>query len=271
MTKPADAVVRTPQKSKVEVIADYLRERILDGTFPVGQPLPSEEALAKEYGCSRPTVQKAVAILRSEGLIVTEFARGSFVRSPFLRPSVTRTRGVRRDASGQYTDADGLRWTSAEQPVATRTDAPVELADLLGITPGEPMFTYETNQNAERGRLRQLHRTYVPFSVVADTPMENTTPPRPPELYAAFEKLGHRLHWTEYVRARMPLPDEAHALKLTPGIPLLYVLRLTLNHDSRPLALEEIRTPGDELEFAYTFGPTGATGPTQPGRRVPRR
>lgn len=245
-------------KSKVETIADYLRERILEGTFPSGQPLPSEETLAKEYNCSRPTVQKAVAILRGEGLVVTEFARGSFVRSPFLRPSITRPRGVRRDASGSYADADGLRWSGTDSDApATRTDAPVELADLLGITPGEPMFTYQTVRASERSRVREIHVTYVPFSVVADTPLEESTPPRVPDLFTAFEKLGHRLHWTEYVRARMPLPDEASALRLTPGIPLLYVLRVTLNQDNRPLALEETRTPGDDQEYAYTYGPQG--------------
>lgn len=242
------------KKARYHEIADYLRDRIMDGTFPAGQPLPSEEQLAKEFGVSRPTVRQGITELRAAGLVEVLMGRGMFVRSPHARPNTTRPRGVRRDRDGRYVEADAIRWTTQDEPTATRTDAPLVLADMLRVPPGEPMFTYDELQTAEHGRLRQAHRTYVPFSILENTPYTETAPPPAPALYSALENIGHELHWTENVRSRMPLPDEATALRLADGVPLFHVLRLTLNQHERPLALEEFKISSDDLEISYGFG-----------------
>ncbi|MET7300097.1 GntR family transcriptional regulator [Embleya sp. NPDC005575] len=245
---------KSPRKPRYQEVADYLREGILNGTFPAGQALPSEEILSKEFGVSRPTVRQGIAELRAAGLVEVLMGRGMFVRSPNARPNITRPRGIRKDREGRYVEADAIQWTSNDEPIATRTDAPLALADLLRIPPGEPMFTYDELQTAERGRLRQSHRTYVPFSPLIGTPFEETAPPPAPALYVELERLGHVLHWTESVRARMPLPDEATALRLVDGVPFFQVLRLTLNQHDKPLALEEFKIPSDDLEITYGFG-----------------
>lgn len=240
-------------------IAEHLRERIIDGTFPAGQPLPSEEQLAREFGVTRPTVRQGISELRAAGLVEVLMGRGMFVRSPHTRPNITRPRGLRRDRAGHYTETDAIRWQPADQPTLTRTDAPWPMADLLRVPPGEPMFTYDVLETADNGRLRQTHRTYVPFSILADTADQDATPPPPPELFDWLETLGHELHWTEHVRTRMPLPDEATTLRLGEGMPLLQVLRVTLDNAARPLALEEIRLPGDDLEIIYTYTAAATT------------
>ncbi|MFH8365573.1 UTRA domain-containing protein [Streptomyces sp. NPDC018031] len=137
--------------------------------------------------------------------------------------------------------------------MATRTDAPLTLADLLRIPPGEPLYTYDVLQTADRGRLRQLHRTYVPFSILLGTKYEEQAPPPAPHLYDALAELGHELHFTEYVRTRMPLPDQAQALRLPDGVPMLHIARVALNEAGKPLALEELRLPGDDLELSYSL------------------
>ncbi|MFF3640335.1 GntR family transcriptional regulator [Streptomyces sp. NPDC002564] len=236
---------------KYRQIADYLREGILDGTFPAGQPLPSEESLAKQFGVTRPTVRQGLTELRASGLVEAIMGRGTFARSPQNRPSLTLPRGVRRASDGTYAEADGIRWTDAEEPTATRTDAPLALADLLRVPPGEPLFTYDALQTADQGRLRQLHRTYIPFSVLLDTKYEEQPPPPAPHIYNALAELGHELHFTEYVRTRMPLPDQAQALRLADGVPMLHILRVTLTATDKPLALEEFHLPGHDLELAF--------------------
>ncbi|RLL68901.1 GntR family transcriptional regulator [Streptomyces sp. Z26] len=239
------------KKPKYREIADYLRAGIMDGTYPSGQPLPSEESLAKQFGVTRPTVRQGIAELRASGLVEVMAGRGGFVRSPHARPSITRPRGVRREPDGGYVEADGLRWTNAEEPVATRTDAPVAIADLLRVPPGEPLYTYDALQTADNGLLRQLHRTYVPFSVLVGTEYEEKAPPPAPALYGAMEQLGHELHFTEYVRTRMPQPDQSEALRLSDGVPIIHILRVTLDATSTPLALEEFHVPGNDLELTY--------------------
>jgi GntR family transcriptional regulator len=235
---------------KYRQIADYLRRGILDGTYPAGQPLPSEEALAKQFGVTRPTVRQGLTELRASGLVEVIMGRGTFARSPHSRPTMTRPRGVRRKRSGGFAEADEIKWTQAEEPVAVRTDAPLALADLLRVPPGEPLYTYDALQTAGPN-FRQLHRTYIPFSVLSGTKYEEEAPPPAPQLYTALAELGHELHFTEYLRPRMPLPDQAQALRLPEGVPILVILRVTLNEHDKPLALEEFQLPGDDLELSY--------------------
>lgn len=51
------------------------------GKFTLGQKLPSETQLAKQYECSRPVIRSALAKLRESELIVSRQGSGSYVSS----------------------------------------------------------------------------------------------------------------------------------------------------------------------------------------------
>ena len=61
-------------------IADDLRESILSGRLAPGDEMPSENELAAEYDTCRKTARSALALLRSEGLIITGQGRRAVVR-----------------------------------------------------------------------------------------------------------------------------------------------------------------------------------------------
>jgi DNA-binding GntR family transcriptional regulator len=58
-------------------VAARIRERIQAGEL--GPRLPSYMDLAHELGVSPMTVQRAIGVLRDEGLVVTRAGRGTFV------------------------------------------------------------------------------------------------------------------------------------------------------------------------------------------------
>ena len=60
-------------------LADYLRARIDDGTYPPRARLPSEVTLVQETGFARNTVRKAVAVLLDEGRVYVVRGLGTFV------------------------------------------------------------------------------------------------------------------------------------------------------------------------------------------------
>jgi len=62
-----------------EQLAAVLRGRIQDGTYPPGRRIPSVAALIDEFGLSTMTVQKAVRVLKDEGLVRGIQGRGTFV------------------------------------------------------------------------------------------------------------------------------------------------------------------------------------------------
>ncbi|WFE65679.1 GntR family transcriptional regulator [Micromonospora sp. WMMD714] len=59
----------------------------------MGGSLPSELRLAQEYGLSRTSVRQVVALLRSEGLVIVEPPRGTFVRATEPTETVTLLKG----------------------------------------------------------------------------------------------------------------------------------------------------------------------------------
>jgi GntR family transcriptional repressor for pyruvate dehydrogenase complex len=69
------------KKTRVaEEVADRIRTLILDGTFPQGQPLPSERVLTEQFGVSRGSIRDALRMLETIGLIETQHGRGTFPR-----------------------------------------------------------------------------------------------------------------------------------------------------------------------------------------------
>jgi GntR family transcriptional regulator len=61
-------------------VADAMRERIVKDVWPIGTQIPTLPALAHEFGVGLITVRQAVALLRTEGLLVPEQGRGTYVR-----------------------------------------------------------------------------------------------------------------------------------------------------------------------------------------------
>lgn len=74
-------------------LADLLRDRITSGDLAPGASLPSELRLAQEYGLSRTSVRQAISLLRSEGLVIVQPPRGTFVRSMEPTETVTLRKG----------------------------------------------------------------------------------------------------------------------------------------------------------------------------------
>lgn len=74
--------LRVPKAS--DVLADHLRQRILDGEMSPGEMLPAERLLAEQSRLSRTAVREALRILEIEGLVATRPGRngGSVVRKP---------------------------------------------------------------------------------------------------------------------------------------------------------------------------------------------
>jgi DNA-binding FadR family transcriptional regulator len=119
-----------------EQIADQLRELILTGELEPGARLPTEQALAADFGVSRATVREALSMLASENLVRTAKGAdgGSYVSRPtvdhiseFLRANVgllSRTSAVSLE---EFLEArDLLEIPAARLAAARATEADVE-------------------------------------------------------------------------------------------------------------------------------------------------
>lgn len=72
-------------------MAEELRVRMADGTYPLGSTMPSQRDLAEEFLISRDTVQRVVRELRNEGWIESRQGSGSrVVKNQRIQSSTAR-------------------------------------------------------------------------------------------------------------------------------------------------------------------------------------
>ncbi|MGW6396332.1 GntR family transcriptional regulator [Streptomyces sp. NPDC055103] len=110
-----------------EVIAETLRERIRSGGLRPGDALPTQAVLMREFGASSLTVQKAMALLKQEGWVVSRPGKGAFVAHHV-------------HADGDADDLDGPEATAPATGTAARVEAleralaeaAQQIADLRG-------------------------------------------------------------------------------------------------------------------------------------------
>ncbi|MEV0585689.1 GntR family transcriptional regulator [Nonomuraea sp. NPDC050310] len=134
-----------PREARYRVIARRLGDLIRQGELRPGQQLPTEDALAREYGVHRLTARQAVLELRRTGLVETRHGAGSFVRLLPRRVEVTVDPATRRhrpaDLEGVFTEERPVRQGHVPDPVAAAhlglTGADVlEVVTLLGLDGG---------------------------------------------------------------------------------------------------------------------------------------
>lgn len=84
-------------------LLEELRVRIADGTYPVGQLLPTQREFADEFGVSRDTVQRVLRELKDEGWIESRQGSGSrVVKSPIHSGMVPQQAPRLRAALGPF-------------------------------------------------------------------------------------------------------------------------------------------------------------------------
>lgn len=230
-------------------IADALRTEIAGGILGPGQRVPTEHALMRRFGASRDTVRKAVAILRTEGRLDAERGRGVYVRKGGDVTLLAGERLRRRNRSGPDTgDA-----TAVVGMTSRRDQASTGEAARLGLREGDPILVLEWRLGpGGGGGSCRLATSRVPARLVngsAPSSMDGG----PEAAYGLLEQMGYRLgRFEEHVSARMPTPDEARALGISAGTPVLCVARTAYTKlDDRPVEICDSVMPADAFELHY--------------------
>jgi GntR family transcriptional regulator len=101
-------------------IAEYLYDRILDGTLAPGISIGSEVDLQAKFGVSRVTLRQAIGILVDQGLVVRKQGKGTYVQeSPLdfpldtLEGTTQRASTLGVAAASRVTELDIIRATAS--------------------------------------------------------------------------------------------------------------------------------------------------------------
>ncbi|WP_221348501.1 GntR family transcriptional regulator [Streptomyces beigongshangae] len=227
-------------------LAQTLQGRIEDGTYPPGTRVPSENQLVQAFGMSRPTVVRALELLKRDGWLESRQGYGTIVRG---RPEVVE----RRDRRGR----EALERDESQVPgrliEVDRVPVPARVASALGLPKGAEVLVRRLLVE-EDGEVVELVSSYFPAGLVEGTEL------------AAFEMLGGSIrehlearkkvrfdHVTERVSARLPDSGEAELLNLPAGVPVLSVLVVACDTSGQALQVVDVLLPADRQELEDTY------------------
>lgn len=250
------SIDHTDPRSPSQQIADDLRDQMTAGRFAPGDPLPSERKLVERYGTAPQTTRQAIAILKSEGLVVGKPGRGIFVRERLPIVRVGSDHGAQwRQRKGQSpmeaeAEANGFSWYQEVLKLET-VPAPDWVAERFEIEQGQDVFVRRRRTWIE-GRPTQLADSYyLPADVEGTRIMSEDTGPG--GSYAQLEERGLMLaRFREEIGIRMPSPNETRRLKLGPGIPIADMCRIAFTTE-RPIEVFRSVLAGNSHMFVYEF------------------
>ncbi|GAA1770027.1 MULTISPECIES: GntR family transcriptional regulator [Streptomonospora] len=236
-------------------IAEDVRTAIASGRLSDGDRVPGENDLMKQYGVARATARQALSVLINEGIVVAIRGSGVYVRA--FRP--LRRHGPRR-LSRELWGAGRAIWQADSPDGSFETDsvevaevpAPAYVARALGLADEAAVVRRHRRYRLE-DRPMQLATSYLPAEFAAGTAIAEPET-GPGGIYARLAEQGRApAHFTEEIRVRMPTPEEAAALHLNAGTPVLDVLRTALTEEHTAVEFNEMTLDGSAYVLQYDF------------------
>jgi GntR family transcriptional regulator len=232
----------------VQVVAE-IKKRIERGEYPPDSLLPGEHQLALEFGISRPTVVRALSLLRQDGWIGTQQGKGSFVRGRPALEDAERTRPARDVVELAEADLAG------ELVQAGVKLAPPHVVALLGLASGARAFVRQ-RLLTDGGEPVELASAWLPLDLAAGTDLASPDLLRESvRAHLAARKKIRLDHAIEQITARHPTGEEAGLLGLAPDAPVLSVVVTAYHAGGGPVLVSDLVLPGQrhEIRDAYTF------------------
>lgn len=230
---------------KYHRVADELRREISQGVYGPDERLPAETTLVERFRVSLPTIRQALAVLRAEGLVESRQGIGTFVKE---------NRRLQRRSRARYGRArsDHLLLTAHlrhEITFAGRVGVSPQIAEAMAVDPGTEVIVRRRNlYDPETGRPEEIGASYLPVEIAGGTFLEEPTVV-PKALFLCVEDLSGKRYAQAHDQwiARMPTADEAAALELPTGAPVVHVIHTARADDGTVVEVSESVWPADRI------------------------
>lgn len=221
-------------------VSDSVRDSINAGIWKPGDQLPTEMELMRQHGVSRNTVRQALAHLEMSNLVRRHQGRGTFVGEQ----GVSHLLGDLRSFTETLRDLNKVPGISDLH--ITVDDAPPEEAKKF--LPGTHLWVVERVRTAD-GRPFSRMQSWLPDAIASALDPEQFAENQ--SLYAQMEAiLGIKpAEGTEIIRSEKATAEDAAALDVARGTPLLSTYRWTSDHRGQPIEYVRSVAPGDRYEY----------------------
>lgn len=260
MTLPShEARAVDPRPLHVRIASD-LREEIMSGSLVAGARLPSTARLKERFDASNATIQKAVQLLKDEGLAVGRAGAAVTVRE--IRQRTVRPAGSLAPAAAgapypwlaEVTEGRPvarIRLLSVEEVRVTG-----EVADALGLPTGAPAVCRRQLITVD-DEPAELVSSYYPVDIAQGTPLAEERRIRggTPTLLGELGFTPRRS--VDRVSARVATQEQYTVLRLPGELPVLRTLRTVYSDGDRPVEVTVMVKAGHLYELQYQFTPEG--------------
>lgn len=258
MTVPKAEPEAVDRRSLHERIAADLRDDIMSGELAPGASLPSTAQLKERFDASNATVQKAVQLLKDEGLVVGRAGAAVTVREHrqrTVRPSTLMAPTGPGEPYRWLTEA-AKHGTHARSTILDVAECrpPADVRAAFGL-PGDGTALLRSQLLLIDGEPAELVHSYYPLDIARGTALMDRRRIKggTPVLLA---ELGHppRLS-ADRVSARIPTQEQYRALRLTSSMPVLRTMRVVHSDDECPVEVTVMVKAGHLYELQYEFVP----------------
>lgn len=228
----------SPEVEKVQPpyvqVASHIRDQILRGELAPGDAVPSVRELAATWTIARATAEKALQVLRAEGLVEAQPGVGTVVRRAEVYRGIQDRYATVRRTGRIYTPGEHAKIVSAEE-----VPAPEDVAAAFQIAPGTPVI--------RRHRVTYLHDSPKSSSTswfladVASVAPKLLTTERILEGTGRYleHATGRRVrHGQEQISARLATTDEAAELGQPEPLAVLESRHTAWDENDQPLTYE---------------------------------
>ncbi|MFF3250436.1 GntR family transcriptional regulator [Actinacidiphila glaucinigra] len=237
-------------------IADEIVLQIRQGVLKPGDTVPSESELMDRYGVSGGTIRRAMTEVRASGLVETRHGKGSTVkdRPPVRHRSSDRfRRSLRRGGKAAYLAESEQSGAEAKVSVLYigPVEAPEDIAERLGVEAGAKVLA-RRRLYFRNGTPVETATSYLPWDVAKDIPELFAENPGGGGIYARLEDNGHEFaEYVETLQARPASKAESSELALSPGAPVIHLIRNAVTVEGRVVEACDTLMAADQFVFTY--------------------
>lgn len=236
------------EDSKIDALANNLRDRVKNAEFGTSGRIPAVSKLAKEWEASRTTVYQALQILQSEGLLIAR-DNSFFVNYPILRiPGIVPTFDRYLIEHGQRPKMENI----IEPEVIVM---PPDIAKMFKQQDGVHVVHRMRRQGTVDVPYR-LAENWYPASL-AEQFVERMRQDSNLDVLSEIKRV-HGLYISdvhEDVIARLPTTEEARILSIVRTTPVLEVRRSNFSESGTPIMFNKIILVGAYFELSYDYRP----------------
>lgn len=228
-------------------IYSELRQRIECGELPPGSRLETEMELRQQYGVSRETIRRALAMLESDGYIVRKVSSGTFVRAQ-------KTQYAPSSYHESFTEQmrrQGKKPSSDIRSIEMLSELPLQISAALELAEGERVYCLKRVRYAD-GTPMAYEIAYIRQSLC---PNLHTMLLDDTSLYCLYEDYYH-LNMDSIEMRIEAITADSNLQKLLNLKSSMAVLKMTsVMHlaDATPLYYVICYHAGDKYEYTTTM------------------